>query len=314
MPRTKISKAKRNRDAAKDEREEIKNERLRQFDNLWDQIEEEWICSYNSLIEEFNAKRNMLKLQLTPKELSMKLYDNMNGNDQEQIAKVDSKNVSTSSISSLAPTSSVLSASSCISKKSNDEGYLTEDSGNARNSNLLRLPTIPTHMGRTPGPLSSAKARPRMRRSRSATGTINSAQKNQTTSITSEHNSRSKLRTPLLQQKSSARAKAVSADRISALVSNINSDASPILRRWARPGETIISLSGSPIVIPMIPDSFANVNIPTKSGTFSLRSKKLDSTEIGKMIAENLSPETLMEMKQLQANLNVIMSHADKNF
>lgn len=103
---------------------------------------------------------------------------------------------------------------------------------------------------RTPGPLSSARAR-RPRRSRSASGNLAAIpgsalkQKNSQTGVGPEHNSRAKIRTPM-----ASRPKALSADRTSKIGKGFSPDSPPFLR-FPKPGELVLSKCGSPLVAQM---------------------------------------------------------------
>lgn len=207
----------------------------------------------------------------------------------------------------------------------NDEGYLTEDSSNGGNTIGVSTSILNAYSqsstkqqqqrGRTPGPLSSARAR-RPRRSRSACDDLVrvSTIKPSTSSsnIMDTRISRSKMRTP-----TATRPKAFSADRSSQICGqqfpstmSVSSPAAAFLR-WPKPGEVVLSKCGSPVVAHVMPDKFANVNIPTKNGVFSLRPKKLE--ELKSDIIDAIDSDTLNQIRTLHDNLNLIMKMANSS-
>lgn len=100
---------------------------------------------------------------------------------------------------------------------------------------------------RTPGPLSSARAR-RPRRSRSACGDYgipgSAIKPKPSASAAAEHHSRSKMRTPM-----ATRTKALSCDRTpKANVEEKEANSPPAFLRFPKPGELILSTCGSPLV------------------------------------------------------------------
>lgn len=153
------------------------------------------------------------------------------------------------------------------------KGYLTEDSSTGgslgssmtnaaylNSSNMRSQQQLAPHQTarlRTPGPLSSARAR-RPRRSRSACGDYGipgSAMKAKSSSQMSvnggnhggggsDHQSRSKMRTPM-----ASRSKALSADRTPKVGGEPQSPGSPpTFLRFPRAGELVLSKCGSPLV------------------------------------------------------------------
>ncbi|XP_022227892.2 borealin isoform X2 [Drosophila obscura] len=166
---------------------------------------------------------------------------------------------------------------------------------------------------RTPGPLHSARAR-RARRSRSACGelsVIHSAKAVSSSSTNANRVSRSKMRTPM-----ASRPKAFSADRtpLSLQKSRTSSPTSPPMAflRYPKPGEVALSKFGSPMVAQVIPDKFANVNIPIRNGVLSLRPKKLDAGEVVSNLLDNIDEDTLNQIRTLHANLQMIVSKASQ--
>ncbi|XP_033249444.1 borealin isoform X2 [Drosophila miranda] len=168
---------------------------------------------------------------------------------------------------------------------------------------------------RTPGPLHSARAR-RARRSRSACGelsVIHSAKAPSVPSSSTNANrmSRGKMRTPM-----SARPKAFSADRTPLKLhkARTSSPSTPPMAflRYPKPGEVALSKFGSPMVAQVMPEKFANVNIPIRNGILSLRPKKLEAGEVESNLLDNLDESTLNQIKTLHANLQMIVNKASQ--
>lgn len=301
MPRTKVSKnPKRNRDAA------IREEKIREFDSTVDQFMNGFDLKIKQNILEIETEIVLMKARIPEKILLLKMEDLMNMN-----VKTFSDVLGTLNSAQTNPAETQISIQNQSSlmrsvKKSNDEGYLTEDSTNSMacgsQANLSIMRSV-----RAPGPLSSAKAR-RTRRSQSATGYPSSALKPKpSANAGKERLSRQKLRTPLV-----SRQKAISADRTPPNRGK-NCPGSPTaLLRWPKPGEMVISMTGTPVVSSHImPELFANVNIPIRDGVLSLRPKKLSNLD--PEIVHKIDQDTISQIKLLQSNLELIMSLADKS-
>ncbi|XP_055857319.1 borealin-like [Episyrphus balteatus] len=294
MPRTKVSKnPKRNRDAA------IREEKIREFDSTVDQFMNGFETKVKQNILEIETEIVLMKARIPEKILLMKMGDlmNMNASSFSEVLVIP-----TETQSSIQNQSSLLRSM----KKSNDEGYLTEDSTNSMACGSQANLSI-MHSVRAPGPLSSAKAR-RTRRSQSATGYPPSALKPKPSTTTmKERLSRQKHRTPLV-----SRQKAISADRTPPNRGK-NCPGSPTaLLRWPKPGEMVISMTGTPVVSShVMPEQFANVNIPIRDGVLSLRPKKLSNLD--PEIVHKIDQDTISQIKLLQSNLELIMSLADKS-
>lgn len=299
MPRTKVSKnPKRNRDAA------IREEKIREFDSTVDQFMNGFDIKIKQNVLEIETEISLMKARIPEKILLMKMGELM-----RMGMSTFSEVLASSNFAQNNPTDNHNSNQSSLlksMKKSNDEGYLTEDSTNSMacssqvNSSLMRS-------ARALGPLSSAKARRGTRRSQSASGYPSSAIKPQQTAINGkERLSRQKHRTPL-----ATRQKAISADRTPPnRIKNYHNSPTALLR-WPKPGEIVISMTGTPVVSShIVPEQYANVNIPIRDGVLSLRPKKLSNLD--PEIVHKIDQDTISQIKLLQSNLELIMSLADK--
>lgn len=305
MPRTKISKSKRNREVSQRE------EKIREYETLVDELIMSLDILGSESIQAVGVQMNYLKRRITNKLMEMRMPEFLELNlakFTDTIPSIAAQNSSNASVSS-----SVCGTNSYLRSKTsnpNDEGYLTEDSATGRSGGVCTVAALggmaqlQQQRGRTPGPLSSAKARrPRRSKSFCADYVPGSIQKVPSSTQSIGHTSRGKMRTPLV-----SRTKAFSADR----TSTVCSPSSPptAFMRWPRPGELVMSVSGSPVVAQVMPDKFANVNIPMRNGVLSLRPKKL--SELKPEFLEAIDQDTLNQIKTLHANLNLIMNMADK--
>uniref|UniRef100_A0A6E8W3K7 Borealin C-terminal domain-containing protein n=1 Tax=Anopheles coluzzii TaxID=1518534 RepID=A0A6E8W3K7_ANOCL len=210
-------------------------------------------------------------------------------------------------------------------KKSKDDGYLTEES---EQGDTYRMGSLKPSSKARFGPLMSARTR---RRSKStsaiATPTVNrtlflpqsamagrlqqpgSTVKALTAAAVappppgSERTSRSKLKSSL----ATNRPKAISADRgYGVITPKVQPYAALAMIRHAKQGESVFSLTGSPVVTANMLESSANVNIPVSNGMIAIRPTELDV--IDESLIRKIDPNVLMELKQLQTNLDKIMS------
>ncbi|XP_061511080.1 borealin isoform X2 [Anopheles gambiae] len=119
----------------------------------------------------------------------------------------------------------------------------------------------------------------------------------------SERTSRSKLKSSL----ATNRPKAISADRgYGVITPKVQPYAALAMIRHAKQGESVFSLTGSPVVTANMLESSANVNIPVSNGMIAIRPTELDV--IDESLIRKIDPNVLMELKQLQTNLDKIMS------
>ncbi|XP_016976673.1 borealin [Drosophila rhopaloa] len=317
MPRTKIPKnSKRNREVANRE-EKVRLYELKMDSRLIsiDSLETKFLSAIDLQVKTLQGQVQKELANLKMPELlrlftELDRFSDYKASDQTQL--LASMSMSSGAIDGLAPSAT---------GSRNDEGYLTEDSSiGASGGSLLAAHTgsllRSTKAMRTPGPLHSARAR-RARRSRSACGELNilhSAKppsNSNSSGATASRNSRSKMRTPM-----ASRTKAFSADRTPLSQKQIRSGSpcSPPMAflRYPKPGEVALSKFGSPMVAQVMPDKFANVNIPIRNGVLSLRPKKLDAGEVESNLLDNLDEDTLNQIKTLHENLQMIVNKASQ--
>ncbi|XP_055597007.1 borealin-like [Uranotaenia lowii] len=203
-----------------------------------------------------------------------------------------------------------------------DEGYSTEDSAiSSIPSETLSLAPKQT---RPYGPLASAiKNR---RRSKSLVSSHTTPAKNQSTllgiktkktfgnaaqSLFSENlrSSRSKHRTPN-PAATASRLQTVSTDRgLSMITLKVQPNTPMAIMRRARIGESIYSVTGSPVITSVMAGDMANVNIPIADGFLSIRPTEMECVDTAML--KKIDSDTLEHLKKLQMNLNKIMEVAE---
>lgn len=303
MPRTKVPRnAKRNRD---DLKEETLSKYLRGFDESNEQCVLGLETQLRDELKKITCKLDNLK-RLTPKNiLSMTIRElrNCNANSFNELSMAEQTALSVNSNSSAQTNKS-------SRKESQDEGYLTEGSTKSALNHSRILANF------------SAK-KPHKRRSQSVDAAIShtplskpvnkgqmmlSSMKNRMTPLPAgqQHTARSKTRTQL----DKPRPKAISTDRQINVKIDVNE---PIaLLRYANHGETVFSLTGSPVVgIGQPLDPLANVNIPIKNGIISLRPNEMRNVD--PKIIPRVDAETLRHLKTLQRNLHVFTSMVEEH-
>ncbi|XP_050741390.1 borealin isoform X2 [Drosophila biarmipes] len=312
MPRTKIPKnSKRNRDVANRE-EKVRLFELKMDSRLIsiDTLESKYLAAVDHQVKTLlgQVQKELANLKMPEvlrlfKELDH--FSDFKASDQTQL--LASMSMSGSALDGHAP-------SATASRNDEEDSSIGASGGSilaAHTGSLLRS----TKAMRTPGPLSSARAR-RGRRSRSACGDLNVLHSAKPPSIlssstASSRNSRSKMRTPM-----ASRQKAFSADRTPLAQKQMRSGSptTPPMAflRYPKPGEVALSKFGSPMVSQVMPDKFANVNIPIRNGVLSLRPKKLDAGEVESNLLENLDEDTLNQIKTLHENLQMIVNKASQ--
>ncbi|XP_034474602.1 borealin isoform X2 [Drosophila innubila] len=313
MPRTKIPKnSKRNRDAAnREEKIRIYEMKMDSAQLALDEMEMRYKGMVDTALQLIDSRlqtelRNMKMGEFLGILSELERFDDFKASDQTQL-------IASQSICSNTTTSGAVT----VANSRNDEedssmgtaiGSNSASQLSSYNSSVLRS----TRAMRTPGPLHSARAR-RDRRSRSACGTkvghstassvvVTSSSSNSNSNL--HRNSRSKMRTPM-------RPKALSADRTSRKTRPSSPGTPPLcFLRFPKPGEVALSKFGSPIVAQSMQDKFANVNIPIRNGVLSLRPKRMG--EVQPDLLQNLDPDTLNQIKQLNENLQLIVDTASK--
>lgn len=325
MPRTKVSKSsKRNREATnrEDKVREFETD-VETYSNVFDEQAQERLLSYELEFKNLLQRTSSALLKLKFCDVFEMDITTFKDWDQQK-----SKFLNVSLHNSV--NSSLMKSAKAINP--NDEGYLTEDSSNggslgssssattitnsaflsATNMRSQQLVQQQTARLRTPGPLSSARAR-RPRRSRSACGDYVPGSiklKPQNTANAEggsgqERNSRSKMRTPMANK-----TKALSADRTTKFNDTDAPKSPPTFLRFPKPGELILSTCGSPLVTQTLPENFAHLNIPLRNGVISMRPKRLSNVQ--PHIIEDLDPATLDQLRTLKNNIDKIVSMADK--
>ncbi|KAM7341882.1 borealin-like [Cochliomyia hominivorax] len=317
MPRTKVSKSsKRNRETTNRE------EKIREFENSLEAYNNMLEDKAQSLLTTFEYEMKTL-IQRTPTALlQMKILDVFQLNLKHFADWAEPKQ--TKVFNSSSQNSTLMRSARAINP--NDEGYLTEDSSTGGSigsttgnpaflstTNTMPLSLIQQQSARlrTPGPLSSARAR-RPRRSQSASGNlapiIASAIKQKAPSQLSvnggggtEHHSRSKMRTPM-----ATRTKALSADRTPKAENGNSLKTSPVFLRFPKPGELVLSKCGSPLVAPVLPSTTAHINIPLRNGVISMRPRKL--ADVQSDMLQDIDSVTADELRTLKMNLDKIVN------
>lgn len=193
-------------------------------------------------------------------------------------------------------------------KKSKDDEESEQD----------RLSTLST--SKRMGPLMSSKYR---RRSKSA-GAINNSNVNKslfhpavvdrsalTTSMANTTTGKERTSRPRTKMSTLNRPKAISVDRIYGPITPKVQPSTPLaIIRHARLGESVFSVTGSPVITANILESTANVNIPIENGMLSIRPTEM--TTVDPTLVSKINPNVLSELKQLQENLNKIMRNFNK--
>ncbi|XP_053669966.1 borealin-like [Anopheles nili] len=202
-------------------------------------------------------------------------------------------------------------------KKSKDDGYLTEES---EQGDAYRAGSLMSHSKARVGPLMSARIR---RRSKSANSIVTPhvsrglfpapqsafAGKTQIPGSAikpsipaSERVSRAKTKTSFVN-----RPKAASADRGYGIITpKVQPYTAMAMIRHAKLGESVFSVTGSPVVTANMLESTANVNIPVSNGMLSIRPTEMEVVD--ESLLRKIDANVLMELKQLQVNLDKIMS------
>uniref|UniRef100_A0A336MY84 CSON008238 protein n=1 Tax=Culicoides sonorensis TaxID=179676 RepID=A0A336MY84_CULSO len=300
MPRTKINRKvlpKRNRRSSTEEKLEAK---LREFDMLVDGFTNDTECQFSEAISKIENLMHGLRAKTPLNVLQMKWKDvkEAEGKTLADINKThNATNMNGTSTSTLASLSTIAEEM----RKSKKVGHSHDEA-------------------RPMGPLASAVAKAR-RASRSADPPVSrtpmigsslmmsSKAKARATPLLqsqSQHASRSKYRTPM-----QPRATASSVDRVYGLITPKVQPNMPlaILRR-AKVGETVFSVTGSPVITAAAVENMANVNIPVQNGVLSIRPTEMNSVDPS--IVNKFDDVTIEQLKTLQQNLNLIMECAER--
>ncbi|XP_058835699.1 borealin-like [Topomyia yanbarensis] len=323
MVRTKPSRngnTKRNRTSFQEEK---LNAKLRDFDilasSMLASLESTMMEELDKITRIFQTERKRLpKRMLEMRMDDLKLMGIQPFSDFEKLAMDTCDTLSSMNSNESSRISLQVANDKGAKHSKSDEGYRTDDSA---------ISSVPSDV------LSSAKARPygplasamkNRRRSKSVSNHTTPAKghsslllgiKSKKTfggsqSLLGDNSrlSRPKYRTPC----AGHRLQAVSADRGMSLITPKVQPNTPLaLMRHARIGESIYSVTGSPVITAAAMEETANVNIPVANGVLSIRPTEMDSIDPG--LLQKIDTDTLENLKKLQMNLNKIMQIAEEN-
>uniref|UniRef100_A0A182PI73 Borealin C-terminal domain-containing protein n=1 Tax=Anopheles epiroticus TaxID=199890 RepID=A0A182PI73_9DIPT len=331
MVRTKVSKnnaSKRNRTGEQEER--FVNV-MREFDIISESFLMSLDAKLDANLEKIECQAGMMKSRI-PKEILQMTMGDLRKSGCNLFADVLNAPDQSGRNSGLQ----FSIASEDLRKSSRtDEGYLTED--NAKQLvDVMASAKKPSN--RPIGPLASAmKSAYSRRRSNSVSSQVvstpskSSAQSSMLYGLKgkkidlrgtpavaknmfmgqTERISRPKLRTPLATVGRKDRTKAVSTDRgMSQITLKVEPHTPLAFMRYPRVGESVYSVTGSPVVSAVVANNTANVNIPVPNGVLSLQPTVLDDDDT--QFLSKIDHATLEHLKQLQANLNKIMQYAEE--
>lgn len=322
MPRTKLNrKVLANKRARRSSTEEKLEAKLKEYDALVEEFQSVLVEDYREALEKISEMVSNFKKKTPGKVLAMTIGDvrKMAGKTLSELTMTatssQQRSQELSDMSTLGSLSLVGDKIHEKKKTGNDEGYLTETSPSRSSGRSSIRSNSSTKSGRPLGPFASSKAM-RNRRSRSASSVPvhSTVQKQQPpssavrgtplqASSSTSHMSRSKYRTPL----DNNRSKAISADRL-LITPKVQPNTPLAILRRANAGETVFSLSGSPVISSSAVDDMANVNIPVRNGILSIRPTEMDS--IDPRILTKIDSKTIDHLKQLQTNLDMLMKAA----
>uniref|UniRef100_A0A182JRS9 Borealin C-terminal domain-containing protein n=1 Tax=Anopheles christyi TaxID=43041 RepID=A0A182JRS9_9DIPT len=313
MVRTKVSRAATKRGQNSSDSKLYVEMKLRDFDVISDCHLTNIELKYQNDMDKLNRAFEVLRSRIPKNLLSLTM-----GELRAMQKATEELNTSAPMNQTISANMSALLEKSCR-KKSRDDGYLTEESEHGDTYRIGSL--MPSSKARF-GPLMSARTRRRSKSSSAiATPNVNRSlftmpqsamagriQPGSTVKAlaaaapASERASRSKLKTSL-----AARPKAISADRGYAVITpKVQPYAALAMIRHAKQGESVFSITGSPVVTANMLESSANVNIPVSNGMLAIRPTELDVVD--ESLISKIDPNVLMELKQLQTNLDKIMS------
>ncbi|XP_055705163.1 borealin-like isoform X2 [Phlebotomus papatasi] len=295
MPRTKLPKnSKRNREQTL---EDLISGTMREFDETFETQIANLELMHSNILEKVEMGIHKFLSSLPENILNLKFGD-----------------LRTMNVKGLADASKELSASQTETLNMTSGQNSTQNRKQSREDEETGTSEV-TSSSAIRGPLSSARGK--LRRSKSATGSLQSLAQPMPPSRLkpptplkgpllpqTEHKSRSAYRTPLQRQ---GRLKAASADRIDQIKPKVPVDQPLSLLRFPRVGETLVSLTGSPVAGGG-PDPVASVNIPTLDGVLSLRPTAASTFD--PHVISQIDEGTLRNLHQLQANINMMLKMA----
>ncbi|CAF4860336.1 unnamed protein product [Pieris macdunnoughi] len=180
---------------------------------------------------------------------------------------------------------------------SNDDGYLTENSSHGSGDCGAKKTFIPPSATRS------------IRRSRSADASARSVAKPSASATTQRRRGKSVYRTPALNRNAAV--------NYPVITPKVTPHAPLTLLRQPRQGEMVLSMSGSPVMVPscsyaMQPDEKANCNILLRDGTMlSLQPKQLRQSQA--YIPFSLMDDNVLhQLKTLKDNLDKVVQLGEK--
>lgn len=105
------------------------------------------------------------------------------------------------------------------------------------------------------------------------------------------------------------RLKAASADRLM-ITPKVQPNTPMALLRHARTGESVFSVTGSPVITSIAGEKMANVNIPIGDSVLSIRPTEMGN--IDPSYISRIDNNTINHLKVLQQNINRIMETANR--
>ncbi|XP_049540170.1 borealin-like isoform X2 [Anopheles darlingi] len=314
MVRTKVSRIGAKRGQNSSDSKMFIEMKLRDFDVITECHMTNIELKYQNEMDKLNRAFEVLRSRIPKNLLSMTMSEL-----RLLQTATDDLNTSAPANQTISANMSALLEKSCRKKSKDDEE--SEQGDTYRVGSTLKTAAKPRLMG----PLMSAKIR---RRSQSA-GAITTPHANRSlfpapqsamvgkTQIpgpgstlkpipsASERTSRAKHKTPMI-----GRPKAISADRGYGVITPKVQPYTPLaLIRHAKLGESVFSLTGSPVVTSNMLEATANVNIPVANGMLSIRPTEMDVVD--ETLVRKIDANVLMEIKQLQSNLEKILNTFD---
>uniref|UniRef100_A0A182RCX9 Borealin C-terminal domain-containing protein n=1 Tax=Anopheles funestus TaxID=62324 RepID=A0A182RCX9_ANOFN len=312
MVRTKVSRATTKRAQNSSDSKLYIEMKLRDFDVISDCHLTNIELKYQNDMDKLNRAFEVLRSRIPKNLLSLTM-----GELRAMQKATEELNTSAPLNQTVSANMSALLEKSCR-KKSKDDGYLTEESEQGDTYRVGSM--MPSSKARF-GPLMSARIRRRSKSTSSITTPhvnrslytapqsamvgktqppIGSALKSY--APCTERASRSKQKTSLV-----SRPKAISADRgYGVITPKVQPYAALAMMRHAKQGESVFSITGSPVVTANMLEASANVNIPVLNGMLAIRPTELDVVD--ESLLRKIDPNVLLELKQLQTNLDKIMS------
>lgn len=297
------------------------NAKLKEFDiiadNMLASLESKFTDEIEELTRMFTTIRNrMPKHVLQARVGDLRLLGANTFVDLEKLAMEPCDSISALDCNDFSRMSDKAVKNKTPKHSKSDDGYQTEDSA----VSSIHLEAFSSIKGRPYGPLVSAiKNR---RRSKSVSGHVTPSKAHTSllvaikskktfggsnTLITNDSRlSRPKFRTP----GANVRLQTVSTDRgLSLITPKVQPNTPLAIMRHARVGESIYSVTGSPVITTATLEKMANVNIPVANGILSVRPTEMDSFDPG--LVQKIDSDTLEHLKKLQMNLNKIMQIAE---